>query len=138
MGIDDLKFRLASQYVKPNTAQTEEGKGKKEVKAAETQQPQTKEIGDKLLTNDPSLKGIYGIKLGNVDTSPKATKERIETLYNSVEMVALNKMFGIEDEKPYNIRGVDNDKLNRYLAKGISKDSTDGITNFMDRLVALG
>ena len=145
MGIKDLKFRLASQYLKPNTVQTEEGKGKKEVKTEkpeEIQQSQTtKEIGDKLLTEDPKtalMRDLGFVQVGKLNTSPEAVQARLTEYFTQApEMAALNEMFGIENERPYNIRGVDNDKLEKYLAKGLSEESTNNISDFMDRLVSL-
>ena len=144
MGIEDLKFRLASQYVpSTNTGKTEEGKGKKEVKTEEApKQQQTIEVGDKLLTEDPKMavmRDLGFIKAGQVNTSPEATMQRAQTYFETApEMAALNRMFGIETERPYTVRGVDNDKLDKYLAKGLSDESSAGVLQFMDQLVALG
>ncbi len=144
MGIEDLKFRLASQYVQSSkNAKTEEGKGKKEVKAEEApKQQQTTEVGDKLLTEDPKMavmRDLGFIKAGRVNTSPEATMQRAQTYFETApEMAALNEMFGITNQRGYNVRGVDNDKLDRYLAKGLSEESSTGVLDFMDKLVALG
>jgi len=144
MGIEDLKFRLASQYIQPaKDVKTEEGNAKKEVKTEETKkQPETKEVGDKLLTDDPKMavmKDLGFIQVGKVDVSPKATQARAAEFFNNApEMAALNQMFGIENAKPYTVRGVDNDKLDKYLAKGLSEGSAAGVVDFMDKLVALG
>ena len=48
------------------------------------------------------------------------------------------KAIGITNQRGYNVRGVDNDKLDRYLAKGLSEESSTGVLDFMDKLVALG
>ena len=143
MGIEDLRFRLASQYVQSNNgAKTEDTQAKKQEKAEEVKKPQTKEVGEKLLTDDPKMavmKDLGFIKAGGIKTTPEAVIGRAQTYFETApEMAALNEMFGIETARPYSVKGVDNDKLDKYLARGLSEESTSGFLDYAYKLVSLG
>ena len=82
---------------------------------------------------------IWGVQLSNINKSEAATTKRIEQYFNTPFMESLDELQGIEpDFAQYamaNIKGVDPDKLAKYMDKPLGEETAAGVTEFLDALV---
>lgn len=143
MGIEDLKFRLASQYVQANNgAKTEETKAKKQEKPEEIVKPQTKEVGDKLLTDDPKMAVMKDLGFTSVKKNSELTKTELPKYVNSkgqkVEVdisdsATLNRLSSAYKKEPFLTNLDEMQELNKKtftehlasFAKGIDMQKLD-------------
>ncbi len=99
----------------------------------------TKEIQASAL--DATAAQIWGVQLSKVDKSDAATTKRIEQYFNTPFMASLDELQGIEAEDNFaayamaNIKGVDPDKLSKYMGKPLGNETTAGVTEILDALV---
>ena len=90
---------------------------------------------------DATAAQIWGVQLSKVDKSEAATQKRIEQYFNTPFMAKLDELQGIEPEDNFaayamaNIKGVDPDKLAKYLDKPLGNETSVGVTEFLDALV---
>lgn len=90
---------------------------------------------------DATAAQIWGVQLSKVDKSDVATTKRIEQAYaNSSFMKSLDALQGIELNDDFvafaaaNVKGVDPDKLQRYMNKPLGDETANGIQNYMNAL----
>ena len=88
---------------------------------------------------DATAAQIWGVQLSKVDKSEAATQKRIEQYFNMPFMASLDELQGIEpDFARYamaNIKGVDSDKLAKYMDKPLGEETAAGVTEYLDALV---
>ena len=90
---------------------------------------------------DATAAQIWGVQLSKVDKSEAATQRRIEQYFNTPFMSKLNELQGIEAEDNFaayamaNVKGVDPDKLAKYMDKPLGEETAAGVTEFLDALV---
>ena len=90
---------------------------------------------------DATAAQIWGVQLSKVDKSEAATQRRIEQYFNTSFMSKLNELQGIEAEDNFaayamaNVKGVDPDKLAKYMDKPLGEETAAGVTEFLDALV---
>ena len=88
---------------------------------------------------DATAAQIWGVQLSNINKSEAATTKRIEQYFNTPFMESLDELQGIEpDFAQYamaNIKGVDPDKLAKYMDKPLGAETAAGVTEFLDALV---
>ncbi len=88
---------------------------------------------------DATAAQIWGVQLSNINKSEAATTKRIEQYFNTPFMESLDELQGIEpDFAQYamaNIKGVDPDKLAKYMDKPLGEETAAGVTEFLDALV---
>ena len=88
---------------------------------------------------DATAAQIWGVQLSNINKSEAATTKRIEQYFNTPFMESLDELQGIEpDFVQYamaNIKGVDPDKLAKYMDKPLGEETAAGVTEFLDALV---
>ena len=90
---------------------------------------------------DATAAQIWGVQLSKVDKSEAATTKRIEQYFNTPFMASLDELQGIEAEDNFaayamsNIKGVDPDKLAKYMDKPLGNETAAGVTEFLDALV---
>lgn len=90
---------------------------------------------------DATAAQIWGVQLSKVDKSDAATQKRIEQYFNTPFMEKLDELQGIEPEDNFaayamaNVKGVDHDKLAKYMDKPLGEETASGVTEFLDALV---
>ena len=88
---------------------------------------------------DATAAQMWGVQLSNINKSEAATTKRIEQYFNTPFMESLDELQGIEpDFAQYamaNIKGVDPDKLAKYMDKPLGEETAAGVTEFLDALV---
>lgn len=90
---------------------------------------------------DATAAQIWGVQLSKVDKSDAATQRRIEQYFNTPFMEKLDELQGIEVEDNFvayamaNVKGVDHDKLTKYMSKPLSEETAAGVTEFLDAIV---
>ncbi len=88
---------------------------------------------------DATAAQIWGVQLSKVDKSEAATQIRIGQYFNTPFMESLDELQGIEpDFAQYamaNIKGVDPDKLAKYMQRPLGEETTAGVTEFLETLV---
>lgn len=90
---------------------------------------------------DATAAQIWGVQLSKVDKSDAATQKRIEQYFNTPFMAKLDELQGIEPEDNFaayamaNVKGVDHDKLAKYMDKPLGEETASGVTEFLDALV---
>lgn len=90
---------------------------------------------------DATAAQIWGVQLSKVDKSDAATQKRIEQYFNTPFMAKLDELQGIEPEDNFaayamaNVKGVDHEKLTKYMSKPLSEETAAGVTEFLDALV---
>lgn len=117
----------------------------KEEKSAETKPAvdnSTKSVEASAL--DATAAQIWGVQLSKVDKSDAATSRRLEKVLseNNPFMAKLNKLQGISEPADEfvayamaNVKGVDTDKLAKYMNKPLSEETAQGAAEFLDALV---
>ena len=89
---------------------------------------------------DAAAAQIWGIQLTKgVDKSEAATAKRLEQAFASSSfMASLNDLQGIEEDftayAMANIKGVDREKLAKYMSKPLSAETAAGVCELADKL----
>lgn len=90
---------------------------------------------------DATAAQIWGVQLSKVDKSEAATQRRIEQYFNTPFMESLDELQGIEPNFAQyamaNIKGIDPDKLAKYMDKPLGEETAAGVTEYLDTLVNL-
>ncbi len=111
-------------------------KADKETKAAGAKAPQKVQAS----ALDAAAAQIWGIQLTKgVDKSEAATAKRLEQAFASSSfMASLNDLQGIEEDftayAMANIKGVDREKLAKYMSKPLSAETAAGVCELADKL----
>lgn len=90
---------------------------------------------------DATAAQIWGVQLSKVDKSDEATTKRMEQAFATSQfMSSLDELQGFEADDDFasyafaNVKGVDPDKLQRYMGKPLGEETANGMLDFMNAL----
>lgn len=90
---------------------------------------------------DATAAQIWGVQLSKVDKSDEATTRRMEQAFATSQfMASLDDLQGIKADDDFasfafaNVKGVDPDKLQRYMGKPLGEETANGMLEFMNAL----
>lgn len=127
---------LKAYYEALNTKKADKETKAAETKAAGAKAPQ--EVQASAL--DAAAAQIWGIQLTKgVDKSEAATAKRLEQAFASSSfMASLNDLQGVEEDftayAMANIKGVDREKLAKYMSKPLSAETASAVCEIADKL----
>ena len=109
----------------------------KEVKPTVDFKPEKVEVS----ALDATAAQIWGVQLSKVDKSDEATTRRMEQAFATSQfMASLDDLQGIKADDDFasfafaNVKGVDPDKLQRYMGKPLGEETANGMLEFMNAL----
>lgn len=128
---------LKAYYEAIRARKAEKQEDVKEVKPTVDFKPEKVEVS----ALDATAAQIWGVQLSKVDKSDEATTKRMEQAFATSQfMASLNDMQGIEADNDFasfafaNVKGVDPDKLQRYMGKPLGEETANGMLEFMNAL----